>query len=303
MKQISTIEYILKFVQILSNGRKHTKEEMCLQFAISERKFQRTISDLRESGFEIPRPKEGFYYIDREKSCSELQDLVYITNEELIILTQAIESIDSTNSLLRGLRKKLQTFIDVDLISETLIHPERCEIVKILGKAIKEKKQVVIQQYRSGHSKEIRDRKVEPISFSPEFLMLCAFDIEENCSKQYKIARMKGVQLLDKPYKYEEAHRKLQMDCFYISGDTPQNIRFTMSLIAYNLLLEEYPNSAKHITQENDKKWHFSGPVNSYLGVGRFLLGLPGETEVLGDRGLKEYIENAIMRYKGIKGK
>ena len=301
MKQISTIEYLLKFIQTLSNGRKHSQADMCSRFEISERKFQRTISNLRESGFEIPRPREGLYYIDREKSCSELQDLVFITNEELMLLTQAIESIDNTNSLLRGLRKKLQALIDVDLITKTLIHPERSKIVKILGQAIKEQKQVVIQKYRSGHSKEIRDRKVEPISLSPEFLMLCAFDIEEKCSKQYKISRMSGVQLLDKPYKFQEAHNTLEMDCFYISGNTPLNIRFNMSLVAYNLLIEEYPNAAKHITQDSDETWQFSGPVNSYLGAGRFILGLPGETEVLGDRGLKEYLQQAILGYKGFR--
>jgi len=301
MKQISTIEYLLKFIQMLSNGRRHNQADMCKQFDISERKFQRTISDLRESGFEIPRPKDGFYYIDREKSCSELQDLVYITNEELILLTQAIESIDSTNSLLRGLRKKLHALIDVDLITKTLIHPERSKIIKTLGQAIKEKKQVIVQQYRSGNSKEIRDRKVEPISLSSEFLMLCAFDIEENCSKQYKIARMNGVQLLDKPYKYESLHKALPMDCFHISGNSPKQIRFTMSLVAYNLLIEEYPEAAKHITQESDILWQFSGSVNSYLGVGRFILGLPGETEVLGDKGLQEYLGRAVLRYKGIK--
>ncbi|MDD3010380.1 MAG: WYL domain-containing protein [Bacteroidales bacterium] len=297
MNNISNIDFYLRIVRLLSNGRRHHRDTICEIFDISRRKFDRTISDLREVGFDIPRPKEGYYYIDRRNSRSELQELVYITNEELAILAEAIEAIDETNTLKQDLRKKLRSLIDVDLITQSILHPRRARIVKTLGEAIQHHEQVIIERYRSGHSNEIRDRKVEPISLSANMQMLCAYDIEDRIPKQYKITRMRDVQNLHKPAQYEAYHKELRTDPFRISGTAGKKIRFTMSLLAYNLLMEEYPLAAEFTTENAPGVWAFEGEVFLYEGVGRFILSLPGEITLLADNGLKAYIKAMIKKF------
>jgi hypothetical protein len=58
-----------------------------------------------------------------------------------------------------------------------------------------------------------------------------------------------------------------------------------LSLKACNLLGEEYPLAKKHLTQKNGG-YRLEIPVAGFEGIGRFVLGLPGEVEVLGRKRL-----------------
>lgn len=266
-------------------------------FDISARTFDRYICELRNLGFEIPRASNGYYWIDRKLSRSELADLIYINDEELLILSQAVEAIDEGNALKADLRKKMRALLDPTLITNSILHPERARMVKLLGIAIEKKNQVIVGKYRSGHSNIIRDRKVEPISLSSNFQMLTAFDPEDRTTKQYKIARMESVKIIPVSFQFEEMHSFLQTDPFRISGSEPRQIKFRMSLIAYNLLKEEYPLSEAFVHPFNDDIWEFSGTVYGNKGIGRFILSLPGETEVIEDLELKAYLQNAIGKF------
>ena len=55
-------------------------------------------------------------------------------------------------------------------------------------------------------------------------------------------------------------------------------------------MLEEYPISSAFFTPEDDYHWILETDVMSYLGIGRFILGLYDDIDVLGDEGLKAYI-------------
>ena len=283
----------LRLIRKLSSGSKYNKQSIIEDFDITDRKFDRYIHELRDLGFEIPRAKEGYYWIDRKLSRTELADLVYINDEELTILAQAIEVIDEGNALKSELRRKMRALLDPSLITNSILHPERAKIVKNIGIAIEKQQQIIIHQYRSSNSREIRDRKVEPISLSSNFQMLCAFDIEDRIPKHYKISRMESISILEKPFQYTEQHTNLKSDAFRMSGITSHNICFQMTLTAYNLLKEEYPMSGAHTRKISDGLWEFSGPVYSNQGVGRFIMSLPGHIRVIEDKTLKAHIDKS----------
>ena len=67
--------------------------------------------------------------------------------------------------------------------------------------------------------------------------------------------------------------------------------------LSYNVLIEEYPNTAKYIQQTNDGKYLLEMDVCSYLGIGRFVLGLFDDIEVIGDEGFKAYLQEKIQLY------
>jgi proteasome accessory factor C len=59
-------------------------------------------------------------------------------------------------------------------------------------------------------------------------------------------------------------------------------------------LIEEYPMSEKFIEKQEDK-YILTTEVGNYLGVGRFILGLPGEIEVLYPQSLKDYLNEKTI--------
>ena len=77
---------------------------------------------------------------------------------------------------------------------------------------------------------------------------------------------------------------------FGFSGEQCYTIRLRMGQLSYNLMLEEYPISSAFFTPEDDYHWILETDVMSYLGIGRFILGLYDDIDVLGDEGLKAYI-------------
>ena len=49
-------------------------------------------------------------------------------------------------------------------------------------------------------------------------------------------------------------HRKSMTDCFRISGYKPSHIKLELSMMAKNLLIEEYPLAEKDL-HNNEGKW------------------------------------------------
>ena len=69
-----------------------------------------------------------------------------------------------------------------------------------------------------------------------------------------------------------------------------------MGQLAYHLLTEEYPQSVSFITPIDDYHWRLQALVASYIGVGRFVIGLYDDIEVEGDEGFKAYLHTRIQK-------
>ena len=70
----------------------------------------------------------------------------------------------------------------------------------------------------------------------------------------------------------------------------PTAIILELSLVAYNLIIEEYPLSEKYIFKVTDNLYRLECEVGNFLGVGRFVLGLPGEIKIITSEALKQYV-------------
>lgn len=69
-----------------------------------------------------------------------------------------------------------------------------------------------------------------------------------------------------------------------------------MTLKAKNLLIEEYPLSAKHISFDGEW-WWFNANVKDLAGVGRFVIGLACQITVVDSKTLKKYISYFYNTY------
>ena len=70
-----------------------------------------------------------------------------------------------------------------------------------------------------------------------------------------------------------------------------------MSLKAYLLLREEYPKSLPFLQKsEEEDRYFFIGPVNGLKGIGRFVMGLLNEIDILSPNELKQYIHDIYAK-------
>ena len=74
-------------------------------------------------------------------------------------------------------------------------------------------------------------------------------------------------------------------------------IKLNLGRLAYNLILEEYPLSEKHITQLSESLWRLECKVANLQGVARFVVGLLDDIDISESPELKQYITNYINQY------
>ncbi len=67
-------------------------------------------------------------------------------------------------------------------------------------------------------------------------------------------------------------------------------VTLSMGQLSHNVMLEEYPESAACFAEQENGRWRFETDVCSYLGIGRFVLGLYDDIKIEGDDGFKEYV-------------
>jgi hypothetical protein len=82
------------------------------------------------------------------------------------------------------------------------------------------------------------------------------------------------------------------MDIFRMTGNTPIRIKLGLTLMAKNIIIEEYPDSEKDLIKTDiDDRWILETDIYQLEGVGRFYIGLAAEIDIIDAPGLKEYAE------------
>ena len=298
MPEIPHIQRLLKLLLNLSSGLKYTARDLTEKFGISKRTFYRDIKTLENVGFPVEQ-QNGRYFIDKiESPLKELHDLPYFSEEEAWILQRAIHSIDENNQLKMNLVEKLYALYKFGKVAEVIVRKEQSENIGNLTRAINLGQVVVLHDYRSANSSTISNRTVEPFDFTNNYISVWAFDVESRTNKVFKTSRIRKVTLTGKPQQFTPMHKSLPLDVFRISSEKQVRVKLKLSLRACNLLREEYPLSEKYLTKQDDNTWLFEAPVSGFEGVGRFVLGLCDETEVLEPESLKLFLANKIKKMK-----
>lgn len=294
MTEIPQIERLLRMLMTLSSGRKYTLNELTERYGITQRTFYRDRQTLLNAGFAVEQ-QEGLYWIDKvAPPFKELHDLPYFTEEEAWIMRRAIHSIDENNLLKSKLVEKLYSLYKFGKVAEIIVKKEQSEVISNLTKAINSRKQIVLHEYHSAHSNTIQDRLVEPFDFTSNYISVWAFDVDSRTSKVFKTSRISKAVITGEPFRYEHLHQSLPLDVFRIGGNIQTNVKLNLNMRAYNLLTEEYPLAEKYITQLDGNRWLFDAPVSGFEGVGRFVLGLCEDVEIISPDELKAFIRKKI---------
>ena len=70
-----------------------------------------------------------------------------------------------------------------------------------------------------------------------------------------------------------------------------------LNIRAYDLLIEEFPLAEKQIEKISNNKWLFKTEVCDFASVGRFVIGLSADIEIIDTPLLANYIREYVDKH------
>ena len=290
-------ERMLRLMRLLSGNVTYSIDELADKLEMSERTIYRYIDTFKAAGFAVEKLYGNIYRLTSlNDDTLDLSKLVYFSDEEAAIVNNMIDGLDNTNALKIGLKRKLAAVYDSTSISSYIGKRSNTANVQALADAIKNKSKVVLHDYESSNSGQVRDRLVEPFAFTTNYVDAWCYDLEDGRNKIFKISRVEEVTVLDTPWEHPQDHHRQGQDVFYMSGTIGERIRLQLSVRAKNLLFEEFPLARKDCRRDGSA-WILDTTVYGFAGACRFVVGLAEEVKILESEPFKAYVSDYVKNY------
>lgn len=290
------LERELKLLLLLIENHHYTVPEICDKIGISRRNLYYYLEFFRDAGFKVENRRP--YYSIRKDSpwFGKLDAAVHFTEDEAILMRRILEKADDRSPQVQQLLHKLNKLYDLDIVDNVEMREHQAAVTNSLYEAIKRKSVVVLKDYSSAHSNTVSDRKVEPFLFMNGGSEIRCYEYSSKMNKTFKISRIGEVELLDLLWSKEHKHREMLTDIFMFSSEQQTLLKLRMGRLATSLLREEYPKSERYIEPDGDDHWLVELPVSSYLGIGRFVLGLTEDIEVVENEAFRQYLKERVEK-------
>lgn len=263
----------------------------------SRRNIYYYLEFFREAGFKVEKYGNCFS-IDRSSPFfGRLIERISFTEEEAIVISRLLNRVTEKNAIVETLKRKMARFYDLGILAKDSLSEKDSHIITILHDAIKHENQVVLRGYSSPHSKTRRDRLVEPFMLMDGNREVRCFEPASGLNKTFKIVRMDGVEALADNWAFKEQHKQMFTDAFLFSGEKTETVELILGQLSHDLLIEEYPRTEPFITKQEDGRWLMKLDVCSYIGVGRFVLGLLDDIEIISTEEFKDYIKKKLKAF------
>ncbi len=292
------LERELNLMLLMTENRDYTVMQLCDKLGVSRRNLYYYINFFRDAGF-IVEKRGTCYSLDRESPWfKKLFRTLHFTEDEAIAMRRLIETTGTNDEQLIFLRRKLERLYDFDITEK--VEPDRriSENINTLYEAIKYRRKVILRNYSSPHSNTTSNRVVEPFMFLDNNSEVRCFELISKTNKTFKVSRMESVMPLLEDWENAHLHKRIYTDAFMFSGEETYPVELRLGRLAYNLITEEYPKTAPFIEKEDDEHRLLRLEVCNYAGIGRFVLGLYENVEVLGDEAFRRYIAGKIEAMK-----
>lgn len=286
---------VFKLISLLKKAPAKSTRNIALMIDLTERTVYRYIDLINEIGFDVHKDKNNKYSI----SCNDQGANEYFTMEEAQLIKELLLSSAQNSVLKVGIIKKLFVKSEMDMEAKHIIHANNGKMVAQINEAIQQQKQVVLQKYYSANSNNISNRTIEPIQFTNNYQMLCAYEIASQQNKFFSVERMSAVLLTDKSFEYNEFHHFEKPDAFGFANIDNKKIKvdLILNLRAYVILKEEYPMVIPFIKLDNkNKTYRLILEVNDPKPITRFVLGLLDEIKILGSEEFLTHLKNFVSQ-------
>ena len=293
---------MLRLMKLMTANVNYTVNDLAERLGTTYRSIYRYIDTFKDAGFVVQKLEGGIYKLGKEsRYFKDISQLVHFTDEEAHIVNQLIEGLDDTNTLKQNLRRKLTSVYNCTSMATSIVKGRNATNVNMLLEAMEMRRQVKLRDYASSHTGVVRDRVVEPFGFTTNYVQLWCYEPESGMNKLFKISRIGAVVMLDEEWQHADNHAEGYIDIFRMTGFEQHRVQLRLGLLARNLLIEEYPLAERDITRLEDGRWLLDTKVCNFVGIGRFVMGLAEDIEVLTpefDAYIKETLERIYSRYK-----
>ena len=286
------LEKMLILMKHMTNNDRLNVTELAKLSHISYRSVYRYIETFENAGFVVTKKGAGIYSLATiGKKFVDFSKLVMFTNEEAFVVRTLISSLEETNGFKEELMKKLSAVYESKCIADFVVNKSTTKQVTALNEAIQNRRRVILKDYESGHSETTTDRLVEPFKLAPNFESVHTYEVETGMCKVFRVNRIRDVEVLPDKWEFERFYHYDEPDAFRMTGPTLIPVKLELSILAKNLLIEEYPLAAKDIHRTSTGKWILNTKVRDLTGIGRFVVGLADRVTIIKAPELVEYLK------------
>lgn len=297
MRQHERFGKELDLILKLSDGSGHTAEELCEVLGTTRRNLYYYFDFLRDYGFELERHKTRYRLLASSPFFEYIAGQVSFSHDEALLLYRLAEIAGKKNPRVESIKNKLLRFYHLQQLTTKEAQSRMADNVATLARAIEEKRVVMLEGYSSPHSGTVSNRLVEPFRFLNDQQDVRCYEIGSDRNKTFKLSRMQRVVLSeDLKWSHEARHREVFTDLFLFSGEQRYHVRLRFGLLAYNLMREEYPQARRYMAPDGDKHWLFETDIVSFLGLGRFCLGLMEDIEIIEGEAFRAFLKEKTAR-------
>ena len=297
MNSSAKTNQFLHAIMLLSRGSYVSANDLAISLGTGLRTAYRYIQDIEASSLFIVSKRGSAYRISsRSPFWPTERHGVNFSEQEAFALYDFMKGLEpgSGTEAIREIQSKLKTCLaecyDTRKQSEDVLEQNISRIYV----AMKEKKMCILKNYTSAHSETCTDRLVEPYFILGSKNDVRCFEISSGINKTFKISRCSEVVIVEMGWQFESKHKPFYTDIFHYSSESPERLRLILNLRAKTILEEEYPSSVNFLYPREDGRWTLDAEFCSYIGVGRFVLGLIDDIEITNSPGFKAYLREKV---------
>ncbi|MFY9158299.1 helix-turn-helix transcriptional regulator [Aquirufa ecclesiirivi] len=263
---------VFKLITLLKSFPKKSIKRLAESLEISERSTYRYLDLMTELGFEVEKDEHNKYSLNADMLVEPF------TKEESALIVEVLSVSAKNNPLVASIKAKLPWMEEANVVSNHVVSGHVGKLLTSINEAIQQKNQIIIQHYQSASSETISDRLVEPIGFTSNYQYLCAFEVESQLNKYFKLERMGGIEQTQESFQFTDSHKLLNPDAFGFNESGEKfPVKLQLSMRAQLWLRDDYPETAKYMSENTDGTWTLELEVNNLEPVNRILRSMPEE--------------------------
>ncbi len=273
-----------------------TLHQIAKQVGMTKRSAERYVHLFEEAGLGCDKDEAGRYYLFEPTFRSIT---VSLSHDEAVFLSDLIAQAAAENPLSPAIQTKLFLRSNAGSRVKNQFKINVPDVIQALSDAMSLNRQVELDTYFSAITGEKVVRILEPLDFTENYRYLLAYEAKDKRMVNLKIDRITSVKILDTTCTQKPGMIK-GVDPFHIvANEEFHEVSILLNSLAYRLLIEEYPDTEKYITESDDPQFpfRFMATVYNFLPLGRFCLGLPGAVRIETPESFLDYLRTRMKAY------
>ena len=284
-----------RLVMLLARRPGYRRSHLARILEVADRTVYRYLEQLEALGYAIDQDRENRHFLASGEESNRVR--MEFEVEEVAFLWDLLQGAEDPDGIAPDLRRRMAHSLRPRAREQPGYQATIPQMICVLREAILERRCIRLLEYRSGNSNSQKDRLIEPLHLSEAGGFLQAFEPESSLVKTFKLARARDLVLTDQTATYDGDFPKV--DLFGWTGEAWQRAELRLKYSAANLLTEEYYGADQFLQPSGEQDFPVTArlQVLQWTGIGRFLLSLPGEWELIHPPELGEWVKEQARRH------